>query len=101
MLQLIKTYFLLFLGFNPVNDLPFPVLNGEDDIPSPIEDEIPGEDAEMRMPDQPAQEDESEPKSVSHEALEDEVNKGIEIAMSFADDSTPPDIIPTESVDAS
>jgi len=55
----------------------------------------------MRMPDQPAQEDEFEPKSVSHEALEDEVNKGIEIAMSFADDSTPPDIIPTESVDAS
>ena len=42
----------------------------------------------MRMPDQPAQEDESEPKSVSHEALEDEVNKGIEIAISFADDST-------------
>jgi hypothetical protein len=33
--------------------------------------------------------------------LEDEVNKGIEIAMSFADDSTPPYIIPTESVDAS
>ena len=55
----------------------------------------------MGMPDQPAQEDGSQQKSVSHEALEDEVNKCIEIVMSFADDSTPPDIIPTESVDAS